>query len=104
MGQDFSTVNLIVPPNQILDTVKIFHQSGRRYVSLRFLFNFVFGRDMQQDTHDSVEDAQAAFELYRKAMEWKREGIWEQRIKELYELGGKHLGSLHRVDERPNDL
>ena len=44
---------------------------------------------MQQDTHDSVEDAQAAFELYRKAMEWKREGIWEQRIKELYELGGK---------------
>lgn len=89
LKQDFSTVNLIVPPNQILDTVKIFHQSGRRYVSLRFLFNFVFGRDMQQDTHDSVEDAQAAFELYRKAMEWKREGIWEQRIKELYELGGK---------------
>jgi PAB-dependent poly(A)-specific ribonuclease subunit 2 len=148
LKQDFSTVNLIVPPNQvrslrlslgrdrelfllifeylyyfsfsltpscpssssssvgrmnlshtqIVDTVKIFHQCGKRYVSLRFLSNFVFGRDMQQDTHDSVEDARAAYELYCKALEWKKEGIWEQRLQELYNFGEKTSWKLGTKD------
>ena len=89
LKQDFGTVNLIVPPNQILDTVEIFHQPGMRYVSLRFLANYVLGRDMQQDTHDSVEDARAAFELYQKALEWKKDGVWDQRLQELYSYGEK---------------
>lgn len=89
LKQDFATVNLIVPPHQILDTVEIFHQPGARYVSLRFLANYVLGRDMQQDTHDSVEDARAAFELYRKALEWKKDGVWEQRLQDMYSYGEK---------------
>ena len=89
LKQDFSTVNLIAPPNQILDTVKIFNIPGRRYVSLRFLVNFVLGRDMQQDTHDSVEDARAAYELFCKALEWKKEGIWEKSLQALYSYGEK---------------
>jgi PAB-dependent poly(A)-specific ribonuclease subunit 2 len=83
---------------QIVDTVKIFHQCGKRYVSLRFLSNFVFGRDMQQDTHDSVEDARAAYELYCKALEWKKEGIWEQRLQELYNFGEKTSWKLGTKD------
>jgi len=98
LKQDFSTVNLVVPPNQILDTVKIFHLPGRRYVSLRFLANFVFGRDMQQDTHDSVEDARAAYELYSKALEWKKEGIWEKSLQELYAYGEKTSWKLGMKD------
>jgi PAB-dependent poly(A)-specific ribonuclease subunit 2 len=89
LKQDFGTVNLIVPPHQILDTVEIFHQPGMRYVSLRFLANYVLGRDMQQDTHDSVEDARAAYELYQKALEWKKDGVWDQRLQELYSYGEK---------------
>ena len=98
LKQDFSTVNLAVPPNQILDTVKIFHLPGRRYVSLRFLANFVFGRDMQQDTHDSVEDARAAYELYCKALDWKKEGIWEKSLQELYAYGEKTSWKLGMKD------
>jgi len=98
LKQDFSTVNLVVPPNQILDTVKIFHIPGRRYVSLRFLANFVFGRDMQQDTHDSVEDARAAYELYCKALEWKKEGVWEKSLQELYAYGEKTSWKLGMKD------
>mmetsp|Transcript_12503 Transcript_12503/g.29312 ORF Transcript_12503/g.29312 Transcript_12503/m.29312 type:complete len:1518 (-) Transcript_12503:118-4671(-) len=98
LKQDFSTVNLVVPPNQILDTVKIFHIPGRRYVSLRFLANFVFGRDMQQDTHDSVEDARTAYELYCKALEWKKEGIWEKSLNELYSYGEKTSWKLGMKD------
>ncbi|KAG7343374.1 exonuclease [Nitzschia inconspicua] len=89
LKQDFATVNLIVPPHQILDTVEIFHQPGMRYVSLRFLANYFLGRDMQQDIHDSVEDAQAAFELYEKALEWKKEGMLHQRLQEMYSYGDK---------------
>jgi len=89
LKQDFSTLNLVVPPHQILDTVEIFHQPGTRYISLRFLANYVLGRDMQQDTHDSVEDARAAYELYQKALQWKKEGVWEQRLRELYSYGDK---------------
>lgn len=98
LKQDFRTVNLVVPPNQILDTVKIYHLPGRRYVSLRFLANFVFGRDMQQDTHDSVEDARAAYELYCKALEWKKEGIWEKSLQELYAYGEKTSWKLGMKD------
>ena len=89
LRQDFATVNLTVPPNQILDTVEIFHQPGMRYLSLRFLANHVLGRDMQQDIHDSVEDASAAFELYEKALTWKNDGVFGERLQKLYELGQK---------------
>jgi PAB-dependent poly(A)-specific ribonuclease subunit 2 len=89
LRQDFATVNIAVPPNQILDTVEIFHQPGVRYISLRFLANHVLGRDMQQDTHDSVEDALAAFGLYEKALEWKSEGIFDKRLQQLYTYGQK---------------
>jgi PAB-dependent poly(A)-specific ribonuclease subunit 2 len=89
LKQDFATVNLAVPPTNILDTVEIFHQPGMRYISLRFLANYVLGRDMQQDVHDSVEDARAACELYQKALEWKQEGVWDERLREMYSYGDK---------------
>lgn len=90
LRQDFATVNLVVPPHQILDTVEIYHQPGMRYISLRFLTNYVLGRDMQQDVHDSVEDALAAFELYEKAVEWKSAGMFDLKLQEIYSHGQKN--------------
>eukprot|EP00980_Cylindrotheca_fusiformis_P010035 scaffold2214_cov139-Cylindrotheca_fusiformis.AAC.32 len=89
LRKDFVNVNLVVPPHQIIDTVEIFHQPGMRYISLRFLVNYVLKRDMQQDIHDSVEDALAAFELYEKALEWKREGAFDRRLQEIYTYGSQ---------------
>ena len=87
LKQDFSTVNMVVRPEQILDTVEIYHQPGMRYISLRFLANYVLGRDMQQDIHDSIEDAMASFELYEKALEWKEKGIFDHKLQEIYSYG-----------------
>ena len=87
LRQDFATVNIVVRPSQILDTVEIFHQPGMRYISLRFLANYVLGRDMQQDIHDSIEDAMASFELYEKALEWKEQGVFDQKLQQIYSYG-----------------
>lgn len=87
LRQDFATVNLIVPPHQVLDTVEIYHQPGMRYISLRFLTNCVLGRDMQQDIHDSVEDALAAFELYETALRWHKDGTFEKKLQDIYSYG-----------------
>lgn len=89
LQQDFWTVGLAVPANQIIDTVAIYHKPAQRYVSLRFLTNFVLHRDMQQDIHDSVEDAMAAFELYAKVVELKKRGEFEKLLNDLYEFGQK---------------
>jgi PAB-dependent poly(A)-specific ribonuclease subunit 2 len=84
---DFLTVNLYVPPCQIIDTVELYHKDRTRYVSLRFLANFVLRRDMQQDVHDSVEDAMAAYELYLRATELMSDGRFETFLNELYDYG-----------------
>jgi PAB-dependent poly(A)-specific ribonuclease subunit 2 len=89
LKQDFWTANLVVPPSQIVDTVEIYHKPAQRYVSLRFLTNFILKRDMQQDIHDSVEDATAAFELFQKSEAMKRAGLFEQALDELYAYGQK---------------
>lgn len=89
LSQDFWQMNLVVPPDQIIDTLHIFHQDRMRYISLRFLANYVLHRDMQQDTHDSIEDAKAAYDLYRKAAELKRDGTFDKTLRELYEYGQK---------------
>lgn len=90
LQQDFWTANVAVPASQIIDTVDIYHKPAQRYISLRFLTNFVLKRDMQQDVHDSVDDALTAFELYKKAIELKKSGDFERVLDELYEYGRKH--------------
>lgn len=98
LTQDFLTVNLVVPLDQIIDTVEIYHQDRMRWISLRFLTNYVFGRDMQQDVHDSIEDARAAYELYLKALELKEEGTFGKFMQELYVYGASRDWKLG-IDE-----
>ena len=87
LSQDFRIINICIPPNQIIDTAEIYHQFNQRYISLRYLTNFVLGRDMQQEVHDSIEDARAANELYRKALSLKHDGKFDEYLMNLYAHG-----------------
>ncbi len=87
LSQDFRVINICIPPNQIIDTAEIYHQPNQRYISLRYLTNFVLGRDMQQEVHDSIEDARAAHELYIKALNLKKEGKFNEYLIDLYATG-----------------
>ena len=103
LSQDFLTVNIFVPPSQIIDTTDIFHLERRRLISLRFLVNYLLGRDMQQDVHDSIEDSRAACELYIKALQLKKEGVFEKVLHEIYECGKQidwKVGELKITGER----
>ena len=82
-------VNLFVPPCQIIDTLHIFHLKGRRYISLRFLVNYLLQRDMQVEIHDSIEDSRAANELYLKALEFKENGSFDEILRKIYERGNQ---------------
>ena len=87
LSQDFRVINICIPPNQIIDTAVIYHQPNQRYISLRYLTNYVLGRDMQQEVHDSIEDSKAAYELYIKAMDLKREEKFDEYLMKLYDHG-----------------
>jgi len=87
LSQDFRVINICIPPNQIIDTAEIYHQLNQRYISLRFLTNYVLGRDMQQEVHDSIEDAKAAYELYNKALMLKDEGKFDEYLQQVYTDG-----------------
>jgi PAB-dependent poly(A)-specific ribonuclease subunit 2 len=99
LSQDFSALNLFVPPAQIIDTLLIYHLENRRYISLRFLVNFFLERDMQQDTHDSIEDSKAAFDLYQLAVKLTKEGQFQKKLRDLYDYGESidwKIGVLNR--------
>ena len=44
---------------------------------------------MQQEVHDSIEDAKAAYELYNKALKLKKAGKFEEYLMQLYSHGHK---------------
>ena len=89
LSTDFCTVNLFVPPYQIIDTIELYRIEQRRHISLRFLTNYVLKRDMQQDTHDSIEDAKTAYELYKHALDLTTKNEFEKFLHELYQHGDK---------------
>jgi PAB-dependent poly(A)-specific ribonuclease subunit 2 len=54
---------------------------------------------MQQDTHDSIEDARAAYDLYLVAVELTKEGKFKQKLIDLYDYGERidwKIGVLER--------
>nr|KAJ3418423.1 poly(A)-specific ribonuclease [Polyrhizophydium stewartii] len=96
---DCRTINILIPPHQIIDTVEIFHikKHGRHAallccvlrakLSLRFLVWFFFKEDIQLESHDSIEDARAALRIYRKYLEAMDNGTFEKLLEDIYEEG-----------------
>ena len=54
-------------------------------------------------THDSVEDARTALQLYLKYQEMSKEGMDKVRktIKEMYDYGRKNQWKIPDVEEEP---
>ncbi|KAJ3121410.1 poly(A)-specific ribonuclease [Nowakowskiella sp. JEL0407] len=88
LKKDFRTINILVPPEQVIDTVDIYYLHSRhRKLSLRFLAWYVLKSDIQTDTHDSIEDAQTALALYKKYLELSQQGKFQEVLEEIYEEG-----------------
>lgn len=122
LKQDFRVINIHVPKSQVIDTSDIFFIRERfRKLSLQFLAHFLLKQDIQQETHDSIEDARTALRLYRKYQEYQHAGIFETILQEVYAKGAasnfkppssnaKALAaagpgqSLSRASTPPNDM
>ncbi|QSL66214.1 hypothetical protein MERGE_000589 [Pneumocystis wakefieldiae] len=87
LQKDFRIINIHVPKDQVIDTVNLFYlESRQRKLSLRFLAWYLLQDYIQQDSHDSIEDARTALLLYKKYENFKKEGIFEEKLKEIYDL------------------
>lgn len=90
LKSDFTGINIKVPDDQVIDTAKIYWNGGR-LLSLKYLFHKMFGQSIQDNNHDSYEDAYAAFVLYEKYKEMKdnNEDQWAKFTKELFKEAKK---------------
>ncbi|PNH45764.1 hypothetical protein VD0004_g2197 [Verticillium dahliae] len=88
LKQDFRVINIHIPKAQVIDTIELYYLHTRlRKLSLAFLAWIVLRENIQNETHDSIEDSRTALRLYRKYQEYVSAGVWEQKINEIYNVG-----------------
>lgn len=85
------STDIYIPRAQIIDTVDIYHLPARqRKLSLRFLAYAVLKSDVQGGgTHDSIEDARTALQLYEAYRRSEVVGQWDDTLEEIYVKGQK---------------
>ncbi|KAK9457055.1 ubiquitin carboxyl-terminal hydrolase-domain-containing protein [Dipodascopsis uninucleata] len=91
LANDFRTINIQVPRNQVIDTVDIYYiKSRQRKLSLRFLAWYLLKQNIQTETHDSIEDAKTALYLYEKYKQICEQGgksAFDNILNEIYNEG-----------------
>eukprot|EP00271_Cylindrocystis_brebissonii_P019198 TRINITY_DN5748_c0_g1_i3.p1 TRINITY_DN5748_c0_g1~~TRINITY_DN5748_c0_g1_i3.p1 ORF type:complete len:606 (-),score=116.86 TRINITY_DN5748_c0_g1_i3:861-2678(-) len=87
LKKDFRMINIVVPPEQVIDTVELFHLKRQRNLSLRFLASCLLQIDIQQGSHDSIEDARTALLLYTHYRELVASGEFQEKLLEIYRFG-----------------
>ncbi|KAI8048805.1 ubiquitin carboxyl-terminal hydrolase-domain-containing protein [Syncephalis plumigaleata] len=99
LKKDFRIINLLVPPEQVIDTVDLFHLKNRqRKISLRFLAWYLLGEAIQTSSHDSIEDARMALLLYKKYLELTQKGIFQSILEEIYAEGWRRNWKVGEAD------
>ncbi len=90
--------DIFVPPEQVIDTVDLYFLKNRqRRLSLRFLSWFVLNEHIQTDTHDSVEDARSALNLYKAYTAFEEQGVFDQKLEEIYKEGKQYVCSILQI-------
>lgn len=90
LANDFRTINIHVPKSQVVDTSNLFFKSDfRRKLNLKFLAWCVLKEKIQEDTHDSIEDAETALKLWRKYQEFVDAGVLEAMLNDIYATGSQ---------------
>ncbi|KAL6766684.1 PAR1 [Auxenochlorella protothecoides x Auxenochlorella symbiontica] len=87
LKQDFRMINILVPSEQIVDTVRLFHKPRMRQLSLRFLASYLLKTSIQSGNHDSIEDAHTALRLYKEYLRLEASGALAWTLDELYNWG-----------------
>lgn len=90
LANDFRTINIHVPKSQVVDTSNLFFLPDfKRKLNLKFLAWCVLKEQIQQDTHDSIEDATTALKLWRKYEEFVDAGVLEPMLNDIYATGSQ---------------
>lgn len=87
LPKDFRIINIVVPPDQVIDTVELFHIPRQRKISLKFLAAFLLNLDIQTGTHNSIEDARTALALYQAYLGLIEAGQFEPTLNQIYHIG-----------------
>lgn len=75
---------------QLRDTCDLFCFKRQRRLSLRFLASYLLGLDIQAATHDSIEDARTALQLFHLYERLVVDGSLQARLLEMYRWGKAH--------------